>query len=194
MSMMALTVSAFAQREVGVFTIQPKLGLNIANITDADDSDPRFGLVAGAESEWQVTKMISLSTALLYSAQGDKESGYNTNGVPVKLTAQLDYINIPIMANIYAAKGLAFKLGVQPGFCVRSEYELKGGGVTVSGSMSDIGISINTFDLSIPVGISYEYKNFVIDGRYNFGITNMVKGDTKNRVIQFTIGYRFDLK
>ena len=37
-------------------------------------------------------------------------------------------------------------------------------------------LKANTFDLSIPVGLSYEYKNFVLDGRYNFGVTNVAKG------------------
>jgi len=47
---------------------------------------------------------------------------------------------------------------------------------------------------SIPVGLSYEYKNFVLDGRYNFGVTNLAKDVTsKNSVFQFTLGYKFDI-
>ena len=55
-------------------------------------------------------------------------------------------------------------------------------------------LKANTFDLSIPVGLSYEYKNFVLDGRYNFGVTNISKnGNPKNSVFQFTLGYKFDI-
>ena len=53
-SLMMLTVSAFAQHAPGTLSIQPKVGLNIANITDIDDADPRLGLVAGAELEMNV--------------------------------------------------------------------------------------------------------------------------------------------
>ena len=37
-----------------------------------------------------------------------------------KSTNKLDYINVPIMANVYVTKGLAVKLGVQPGFLISS--------------------------------------------------------------------------
>jgi hypothetical protein len=54
---------------------------------------------------------------------------------------------------------------------------------------------INKFDLSIPVGISYEYKNFVLDARYNWGLTKIMDaGDAfYNRVFQLTLGYKLNL-
>ena len=49
-------------------------------------------------------------------------------------------------------------------------------------------------DLSLPIGLSYEYKNFVLDGRYNFGLTKVNEiGDSKNSVFQITAGYKFDI-
>ena len=193
-SMMIVAICINAQNEVGTVSIQPKVGFNIADITNADESDPRFGIVAGAEFEYQVTERLGLAAGLVYSAQGDKESGTNANGINFKLTAQLDYINIPIMANLYVAKGFAVKLGIQPGFNLKDDYEVKGGGVTVSGSMSDLGVDIQSFDFSVPVGLSYEYKKFVFDARYNIGLTKIVDGDSsKNKVFQFTLGYKFNL-
>ena len=98
------------------------------------------------------------------------------------------------MANLYVAKGFAVKLGIQPGFNLKDDYEVKGGGVTVSGSMSDLGVDIQSFDFSVPVGLSYEYKKFVFDARYNIGLTKIVDGDSsKNKVFQFTLGYKFNL-
>lgn len=43
-AMMLASVATFAQNAVGQITIQPKVGLNIANVTDADDADARIGL------------------------------------------------------------------------------------------------------------------------------------------------------
>ena len=40
------------------------VGLNIANYTDSNDPDPRIGFAAGAEFEYQITKMFSLSARL----------------------------------------------------------------------------------------------------------------------------------
>ncbi|MBQ8127234.1 MAG: PorT family protein [Prevotella sp.] len=192
-SVLMLSVGAFAQHEVGSLTIQPKVGLNIANYTNSDDSDPRIGLAAGAEFEYQITKMFSLSAGLLYSMQGAKEST-TEQGVKVKMTAKTDYINIPILANIYVAKGFALKLGIQPSFNVNSSYKASTQGINVSGSLSDMGVDIKSFDFAIPVGLSYEFNNFVIDGRYNIGVTKMVDNDdSKNSVFQFTVGYKFNL-
>ena len=49
------------------------------------------------------------------------------------------------------------------------------------------------FDLSIPVGLSYEFSDFVIDARYNIGVTNLSKLDLakpRNSVIMLTVGYK----
>ena len=57
-----------------------------------------------------------------------------------------------------------------------------------------IGLEAKTVDLSIPVGLSYQYENFVIDGRYNWGLTKVYDGDdAKNSVFQITVGYKFSL-
>lgn len=194
MSMMIAVICANAQNDVGKVTIQPKVGLNIADIANDDENNPRFGLVAGAEFEYQVTERLGLAAGLIYSAQGDKASAIDVNGNKIKMTEQLDYINIPIVANIYVVKGLAVKLGIQPGLNLKDDYELKSGGITVSGSMSDLGVDIQSFDFSVPVGLSYEYKKFVVDARYNIGLTKILDGyNYKNVVFQFTFGYKFNL-
>lgn len=191
-SVMMLSVGAFAQAKhrVGSVTVQPKIGLNIANVTDVDDANPRIGFVGGAEFEYQVTPMFSLSAGALYSAQGAK--GKETiSGVKVNETLRVDYINVPIMANVYVAPGFAVKLGIQPGFNVNAEIEAKSQGVTVTRSISD---DVKSVDFSIPVGLSYEFNNFVLDGRYNFGVSKIMDGDgSKNSVFQFTLGYKFAL-
>jgi len=193
-SMTVIAICAYAQNEVGSVTIQPKVGFNIADVTDANENNPRFGLVAGAEFEYQLSERLGLAVGLVYSAQGDKETKFDNYGNKVKLTEQLDYINFPIMANLYIVKGLAVKLGIQPGLNLKADYEFKSGGVSVSGSFSDLGIDIESFDFSVPVGLSYEYKKFVLDARYNIGLTKLVDGDSsKNSVFQFTLGYKFNL-
>ena len=185
MAVMALaTVSSFAQQAVGTFTIQPKVGLNLANVTNGD-GDIRVGAVAGAEFEYQVSDIFSLSAGALYSMQGCKGE---TEGVDA--TVKLDYVNVPILANVYVVKGLAVKLGLQPGFNVTHKLSVEKGGT--SGSTDIPGVK--SVDLSIPVGLSYEYSNFVFDARYNFGVTKVADdADSKNSVFQFTLGYKFAL-
>ena len=88
------------------------------------------------------------------------------------------YINVPITLNYYPVAGLALKAGLQPGFLVNKD------------DMDDA----KTVDLSIPVGLSYEYQGIVFDARYNIGVTKLADNyDHYNNVIQITVGYKFTL-
>ena len=188
LAVVAMMVSAttFAQNEVGQLTIQPKVGVNIANITDADDADPRIGLAAGAEFEYGLTDNIGLSAGVLYSMQGVK-----TTIIDDDCTWKLDFLNVPILANFYVAKGFAVKLGVQPGFKLSSKAKFKGSGGSKEVEVED---GVKSVDLSIPVGVSYQYQNIVFDARYNWGVTKIVDGaDSKHSVFQITVGYKFSL-
>lgn len=188
LAVVAMMVSAttFAQNEVGQLTIQPKVGVNIANITDADDADPRIGLAAGAEFEYGLTDNIGLSAGVLYSMQGVK-----TTIIDDDCTWKLDFLNVPILANFYVAKGFAVKLGVQPGFKLSSKAKFKGSGGSKEVEVED---GVKSVDLSIPVGLSYQYQNIVFDARYNWGVTKIVDdADSKHSVFQITVGYKFSL-
>ena len=177
----AASTATFAQHAVGSFTLQPKVGINVATLTDlGDGGKSRVDFVGGLEGEYQATDLFSLSAGLLYSRQGAKYE-VSVAGVKASDTWQPSYLNIPILANVYVVKGLAVKAGVQPGFMVDKDGR---------------GDAAKTFDFSIPVGLSYEFSHVVLDARYNWGVTKVVDaGDKspKNSVFQITLGYKFDL-
>ena len=186
-ALMLSSVATFAQHAVGSINLQPKVGVSIANLTDNNSSDARVGLVAGVEGEYQASDIFSVSAGVLYSMQGAKFDAFGA-----KSTEKLDYINVPIMANVYVVKGLAVKLGVQPGFKVNDKLDLRM--PVLGGALVDL--KAKSVDFSIPVGISYEYNNFQVDARYNWGLTKVFdvdKLDQKNSVFQITLGYKFDL-
>lgn len=184
------TTASFAQWSVGSITVQPKIGINGANITDADNSDSRIGLALGAEFEYRLTPIFSLSAGALYSMQGCKGTAEDDDGNTGDVSLKLDYINVPILANVYVVKGLAIKLGIQPGFNVRHKATASVSGVNVTTNLP----GIKSVDFSIPIGVSYEFNRFVIDGRYNLGVTKLIDGaDSKHSVFQFTFGYKFAL-
>ncbi|MGI6222422.1 MAG: porin family protein [Prevotella sp.] len=176
--LMLSSASAFAQHAVGSFTLQPKVGINIASMTNIDDSKSRVDFVGGLEGEYQATDIFSISAGVLYSRQGVKWDNNYLDFADDSWSPS--YINIPILANVYVVRGLAVKAGIQPGFMVDK----------------DDAVNEKTFDFSIPVGLSYEYANFVLDARYNWGVTDVfdVESDSpKNSVFQITLGYKFDL-
>ena len=212
-AMMVAAVTANAQNEVGQITLKPTVGMNIASMTKTEgDSKVRVGIAAGVEAEYGITESFSLSAGLLYSMQGVKGNGsfdldffdeyFNYEGdaeYTGKATVKLDYINIPILANYYVIPGLAIKAGIQPAFNVSKKVKFEGD--VIYGNKKEtvnvdkkIDDGVKAFQFSIPVGISYEYKNFVLDARYNIGVTKAFKyTDSRHSVFQITLGYKFAL-
>lgn len=188
MAVMAVfTFAANAQTPVaGSITIAPKVGINVANFTgDVDNADAKIGLAVGAEALYMIDDMFGISGGVMYSQQGAKNEDAG-----IKATMSLDYINVPILANAYLAPGLAVKLGIQPGFKVNESVKIESGGHSISTDTKDC----ESIDFSIPVGLSYEYKNVMLDARYNWGVSNIEKengGKSHNSVFQVTLGYRF---
>jgi hypothetical protein len=92
------------------------------------------------------------------------------------------------LANYYVIENLAIKAGIQPSILIgASDFD-----------NHECKSDCNTFDLSIPVGASYEFKNFVFDARYNIGLTKVYKKaitdkNCRNSVFQITAGYKFAL-
>ena len=197
------SLTAFAQSKEGTFNILPKAGINISTLSNKDNAKVKVGFTAGAEAEYQLTKQLSLSAGALFSMQGAKSTTVfrevdNTTKeireVDIKNTMEFDYINVPILANYYIIEGLAVKLGIQPGFNIIAKRKRTDGVEKESKNLSDLGVDVRKVDISIPIGVSYEFNDFVVDARFNLGLTevaDLVK--SKNRVFQITFGYKIDL-
>lgn len=198
MAILTMAVVAKAQHEEGDFMVQPKVGLNIATLSDADKAitDLHFGIGA----EYMVTDNFSLGLGAILSNQGAKYDYWDESGQN-KYTVDLDYVHVPILASYYLLPGLAVKAGVQPGFKMRAKAkfddrtidldELYKQGSVLLGE----DIKVSKFDLSIPVGVSYEYKNIVLDARYNWGLIKVMNvGDAfYNRCFMLSLGYKLEL-
>lgn len=186
------TMTANAQREIGTWTIQPKGGLGFSTVTNVDDSKMTLAAMFGGEVEYQVGDIASVAGGLNFSLQG---CGIKDHGGYEDISRTLGYINVPVVANVYFAKGWAVKAGVQVGFMVYSCYSYKVGNTRTEVTSKD---GLNKVDFSIPVGVSYEFSRvpIVIDARWNIGMTKIVKDSDKtnaNSVLMATVGYRFNL-
>lgn len=190
------TIVAKAQHEEGDFTIQPKIGANVANLSDADKAIVEVNF--GFEGEYMLTDNLSFAAGVIVSNQGAKYDSSSAGSY----TADLDYANVPVVLNYYVLPGLAIKAGVQPGFRVKAKAKTDGASVDLDEMYGIISkatgeeVKINKFDLSIPVGISYEYKNIVLDVRYNWGLVKIANvGDAfYNRVLSINLGYKFNIE
>lgn len=187
MAVACLTANAQnARHSEGSFTIQPMIGIAAGTLSgtysdfEISSKDPRAGLTIGAEAEYYTkTPWLSVSAALMYTQQG-----WETKVSGKTYTQKLDYINIPVLANFYVAKGFALKIGLQPGFLVSADDKS----------------SFESFNLSMPIGLSYEFKNGItLDLRGTPGLTAVNKNSTSDWKLRsdcstLTIGYKFSLK
>lgn len=216
------TIGAFAQPAAGTFSITPKIGVNAATLTNnayerTYQFDTNFsttingistiGFTAGAEAGYQVSKAFAVTAGLLYSQQGKERDGSLTASdltIKDKSKLKLNYLNVPILANVYLFKGFAVKAGIQPGFLLsaKNKYNVDATGLAAAldkHNEVDAKDHCNTFDFAIPVGVSYEFYNIVIDARYNIGVTKVNNSKEKtdesfrNGVFQLTVGYKINL-
>lgn len=220
---------AMAQREAGKFSIIPRIGVTLANlsgdafysasiISNAIEHKSRYkaGLVCGVDFDYQLSQQLSLSLGAVYSQQGCRYGNDKTLTSTVgeahnylgfsNASTQLHYLNIPLLANFYLTDNFAVKAGVQVGFNLSGKmkytetpYSVNEDGDVVYEPQIDYNLDTDSkkVDISIPVGVSYEYENVIIDARYNIGLARIneiegIKGP-KNQVFQFTVGYRFQL-
>ena len=151
-------------------------------------------LCEGLKKEYGITEKFGLQFGLLYSMEGYKGKGIAVTGQGQQIGAYIadakfnfDYLNIPILAQYYVVKGLAVKAGIQPAFNVRHKASVDGNTTNIEG--------VKSFNFSIPVGLSYEYQNFVLDARYNIGVTKIYKeaDQGRNSTFAITLGYKFAL-
>ena len=218
--MTAASASAQARFDKGTFTLQPRIGGTGSMFVNAPDmqagsktveSTATGGSFIGIDAEYYLSRRLGLAAGINYSQAGTGWEEYDYTGaggvkMEVKETAwKTGYINVPVTINWYVLKGLALKTGLQFGFLTsaddysRTEYSTGGVDNTLTAENS-IKDDFNKFDVSLPIGLSYEFKvPIVLDLRYNIGLTNVNKNATANGKdysnIQavFTVGYKFKL-
>lgn len=236
-------IAANAQREAGQWSLIPKLGVTLSKVSGgklfvADGqyelkSQMRPGVEFGAELEYMATDQVGVSIAAMYSQQGAHYGDFTYVGEAKDGEADfektqdvkmpMDYINIPLMCNVYITDRFAVKAGVQFGCLLSSKMKYS----TVSGRMDtrtekvlyyydaegnkaeegsqvyvskeeDLKDFYKKLDVSIPIGISYEFENVILDARYRFGLNDIhdmkeLSDKMRNSVFSFTVGYRFSL-
>lgn len=216
---MMVTMSAHAQFEPGKWSLDFQLGLGVSYLTGQEKLslnnnllDKQVRAIASAQVgvSYQVVAPLSLSAAVGVGVAGgdwenlkDGNTRYEQNGI------DLTYLQIPVMAHLYIYKGLAINVGVQPSFLlngdltqhVETKLPVEGRNRKVySDIRTDLSDDLNTFDFSIPMGISYEFKkHFYIGAQYNLGLSTVNKKgyfsskDMHNGLIQLTFGYKVGL-
>ena len=230
-----LPLAISAQNPKGSFSVTPMAGINVTSFGGGtlDAYKYKVRMTVGAEAEYAVNDWLGLSLGAFYSQQGanidwstamvipDEQGVKYDTGIVVGGKLHCDYLNFPLLANIYIpqVKGLAVKIGLQMGVLVNDKIEVATHMAAVPSDWSEYGelsfeqryadltkqvfSSIrmtgvsNSIDFGIPVGLSYEYKNITLNARYYFGLRRVDKTEdpdkAHNRYLSVTLGYRFHL-
>lgn len=169
------SAAAFAQASV---SLGLKGGLNFANVDATNIGtayNSRTGYHVGAFANFKFTK-FAIQPELIYSVQGsDLKSATSSSSL------DMAYINIPILLKFYLVGGLNLQAGPQFGFLSSATS----GGV-------DIKSLVESSDTSIALGAGFDISKFVIDARYNLGLSDVDKSSAsaKNQVFQLSVGFK----
>ena len=216
----AISLASFAQSKAGTWSVIPHVGVSIASLThqsggievgdnQSQELKPqaRPGFTGGVDVMYQASDIVGLSIGLSYVQAGCKYKDVDDNGVTWHdHYDRMDYISVPLVGHSYIAPGLSINVGVAPSFLIYGKYhagmlsydlDADGHRTNVQEGVIDIDTKkgLRNFTLSIPVGISYEYENVVLDARYNMGVLNAYKHGliARNKVFEVSVGYKFDL-
>lgn len=169
------------------------VGLNFANLdykeADVPESDRRTGLVGGVFVNMPLGSSVSIQPEFLYSQKGAKFT--DAGG---EATVELDYLDIPVLARITSGgrNGLVIVGGPSFGFKLRARSKIDANGTKED---EDIGDEIESFDFGIVVGAGIQGGSFFLDGRYQWGRSNINKSKTepevRNKVISVLAGIKF---
>ena len=222
-------VAQETESPVGRFSIIPRIGVALTNWSNNEirfgDEDNRIlkskyqtGFLGGVDVEYRLTEQVGVSLGAYYAQQGFRWPSFQTetkiDGKTI-LTGcnnqhvNLNYVQVPLVVKAYVTRQLAMLVGAQVGFlCGDGKYKAdtsdmeidKDGNATLIEKDSDEGTwPAKKVDVSIPIGVSYEYMNVILDARYNLGLTKVDKvasgmpSQSKTNAFTFTVGYRFTL-
>ena len=164
----------------------------------------KLGVVAGAYVEVFVTKNIGIDVEMGYSRQGSSgvyNTAYTTDALGNVTTSRvgpydyrLDYFTINYLVRWYPWADLtwSFTTGVHAGYIISAHAKQEHG--------EDINLKkdIHSGDLAIPFGVSYEWKQWQLEARYNLSFrklatsdkAKLMMGNARNSMAEITLGYR----
>ena len=152
-----------------------KLGSNFASISGAQQgSSSRTGIQAGLFAGIKFNDKVGISLDVLYSQQG---ADFDVSDF------ELTYVNLPLVFKYYLVGGLHLQAGPQFGILVDDNVK----------ELYTEVVEAQSSDVSGIIGVGYDLPfGLRVDGRYNFGLTDVLKDlSGKNSVVTLAVGFSF---
>jgi hypothetical protein len=190
LALMLTTVAASRTLKAQQLSFGVKIGPQVSSLA-VDDGIGKYsaavGFHGGAFVIYKVSE-LSWEADVLYSFQGAK---IKADGEYLK--ANVNYINVPIVARYEILPSVSVHLGPQIGFlsCVKSDYH------PITKEPFDeqhYTKAYKKIDYGVIIGAGYEPGRCVIDLRYFLGLNDIADyeglAETKNRVLQLSVGFK----
>ena len=165
-----------------------KGGLNLATWSNNNDSrgySNRTGYHAGLFSQIHLGPFFAIQPEVVYSSQGTKY----TDEVNLEHNLQMNYLNIPVMAQVKVGGGLYAQAGPQVGFLMGVKDKV---GDVETGFLEKE--DFKKTDVALGFGLGFAGASpFGVDARYNLGLTNINdfgSNKIKNNTLQIGVTYR----
>ena len=214
------TLVSMAQNKPGIWSVTPHVGVSFSSllggsgiyeITDNEVAEVKpytlLGFIGGADVMYQASDVVGVSAGLSFVQAGCKfKDDKGKNSVVYNRNLRMNYVAMPILIYSYLLPGFSVKAGVEPTLLlgaksheVQQSFDVDKEGVMSNFHEDEFTINMKNgmrkFGLSIPIGVSYEYKNVVLGALYHVDVFNIYKegNSARKRVIEMSVGYKFNL-
>lgn len=181
------------------WSVGGKVGVDWSKMTypiDGMDTHFKAGATLGAVANYQLSNWFDLQGELIYSQHNYKDDlvvDLEGGGQSEVLKVKAHYIDVPLLVKFYPLKhdsGFNLEAGLQPGIFLAQSAKVDNVDEEISAG------DRNPVNCALLVGASFHApKNWFIDLRYAFGLTNVAKGGDgfKIQSLQLSLGYLFQL-
>jgi hypothetical protein len=179
-----------------------KGGINLANlyVEDASDENLKVGLNVGLFAKIPLTEFFAIQPEVLYSSKGSKVRYDNVFMGEGEYRFNLNYVEVPFLAVFNLGKHFNIHAGPYAGFLTSANVKNLEDDGDIEG-VEDLEVdNFNRFDYGLAGGLGFDFGNFTVGGRYNYGLKEVGKSgnlsgeltrDSKNSVASFYIGFGF---
>lgn len=133
-------------------------GVNYSYVGGRTNSGGKVGFNLAGFTGYQVSSNFAVQLEAGYSDQGFRAGDFTPEGADGDMVT-LGYIKVPVVAKLYLIDGLNFEVGMSFNF------------LTTSLSAGEPLGGVNTFDLSLPLGLAYQIgRNAEVGVRWDLSL------------------------